>query len=112
MGYVKTGSLPSVAAGWTVGILCRSTIISLRCTPISICDWSQANAIPKQDGLGGYRLLSRQTYGIEFALLASVVLGGASIPRALKSGKPVPTVLSLISVFGLLVFGNAYRKTL
>ncbi|KAI1461984.1 TMEM14-domain-containing protein [Annulohypoxylon moriforme] len=85
MGYVKTGSLPSVAAGWTVGILY---------------------------GLGGYRLSSRQPYGVELALLASVVLGGASIPRALRSGKPVPTVLSFISIFGLLIFGNAYRKTL
>ncbi|KAI2467221.1 transmembrane proteins 14C-domain-containing protein [Annulohypoxylon bovei var. microspora] len=85
MGYVKTGSVPSIAAGWTVGILY---------------------------GLGGYRILSRQSYGVEFALLASVVLGGASIPRALRSGKPVPTVLSLISIFGLLIFGNAFRKTL
>ncbi|KAI0378831.1 TMEM14-domain-containing protein [Hypomontagnella monticulosa] len=85
MGYVKTGSIPSIAAGMTVGILY---------------------------GLGGYRLQSRQTYGIELALLASIVLGGASIPRALKSGKPVPTVLSLISIFGLLTFGNAWRKTL
>ncbi|KAI2633610.1 TMEM14-domain-containing protein [Hypomontagnella submonticulosa] len=85
MGYVKTGSIPSVAAGMTVGILY---------------------------GLGGYRLQSRQTYGIELALLASIILGGSSIPRALKSGKPVPTVLSLISIFGLLTFGNAWRKTL
>lgn len=85
IGFVKTGSVPSVAAGWTVGILY---------------------------GLGGYRLQSRQSYGVELALLASVVLGGASIPRALRSGKPVPTVLSLISIFGLLVFGNAFRKTL
>lgn len=22
MGYVKTGSIPSIAAGWTVGVLC------------------------------------------------------------------------------------------
>ncbi|OTA99565.1 hypothetical protein M426DRAFT_325035 [Hypoxylon sp. CI-4A] len=85
IGYVKTGSVPSVAAGWTVGLLY---------------------------GLGGYRLSSRQPYGVEFALLASVVLGGASIPRALRSGKPVPTVLSLISLFGLFIFGNAFRKTL
>ncbi|KAI8965809.1 transmembrane proteins 14C-domain-containing protein [Daldinia sp. FL1419] len=85
IGYVKTGSVPSVIAGLTVGILYA---------------------------LGGYRLQSRQSLGIELALLASVVLGGASIPRALRSGKPVPTVLSFISVFGLLTFGNAFRKTL
>lgn len=64
------------------------------------------------DGLGGYRLQSRQSYGVELALLASVVLGGSSIPRAIRLGKPVPIVLSLVSVFGLLTFGNAFRKTL
>ncbi|KAH9996949.1 transmembrane proteins 14C-domain-containing protein [Xylariaceae sp. FL0662B] len=85
MGYVKTGSVPSIAAGLTVGTLY---------------------------GLGGYRIQGRQPYGIELALLASVVLGGSSIPRAIRSGKPVPTVLSLVSVFGFLTFGNAFRKTL
>ncbi|KAI5866965.1 TMEM14-domain-containing protein [Durotheca rogersii] len=84
IGYVRTGSVPSIAAGLTVGVLY---------------------------GLGGYRLQSRQPYGIEFALLASVVLGGASIPRALRSGKPVPTILSLVSIFGLITFGNAFRKS-
>ncbi|KAI1398201.1 TMEM14-domain-containing protein [Hypoxylon fuscum] len=85
VGFVKTGSVPSIAAGMTVGILY---------------------------GLGGYRLQSRQPYGVELALLASIVLGAASIPRAIRSGKPVPAVLSLISIFGLLTFGNAFRKTL
>ncbi|KAI2618891.1 TMEM14-domain-containing protein [Hypoxylon sp. NC1633] len=85
MGFVRTGSIPSIAAGLTVGLLY---------------------------GLGGYRLQSRQPYGLELALLASIVLGGSSIPRAIRGGKPVPTVLSLVSIFGLLTFGNAYRKTL
>ncbi|ORY65976.1 transmembrane protein 14C [Pseudomassariella vexata] len=84
MGFVKTGSLPSVAAGWTVGLLY---------------------------GLGGYRMQSGEAYGTELALLASLVLGGSSIPRAIRGGKPVPTVLSLVSLFGLVVFGNAWRKT-
>ncbi|KAI1203075.1 transmembrane proteins 14C-domain-containing protein [Nemania serpens] len=84
-GYVRTGSVPSIAAGVTVGLLY---------------------------GLGGYRIQTRQSYGIELALLASIVLGGSSIPRAIRLGKPVPTVLSLISVFGLYTFGNAFRKTL
>ncbi|KAK8089757.1 hypothetical protein PG997_004718 [Apiospora hydei] len=84
MGYVRTGSVPSIAAGCTVGLLY---------------------------GLGGFRLQNRQPYGVELALLASVVLGGSSIPRALRSGKPVPSVLSLISLFGLFMFGNAWRKT-
>ncbi|KAI0966374.1 transmembrane proteins 14C-domain-containing protein [Xylaria arbuscula] len=85
IGYARTGSVPSIVAGLTVGLLY---------------------------GLGGYRLQNRQPYGIELALLASVVLGGSSIPRAIRLRKPVPTVLSLISTFGLLTFGNAFRKTL
>ncbi|KAI1344993.1 Prefoldin subunit-domain-containing protein [Xylariaceae sp. FL0016] len=48
MGFVKTGSIPSIAAGMTVGILY---------------------------GLGGYRMQSREPYGLELALLASTVLG-------------------------------------
>ncbi|KAI1118859.1 transmembrane proteins 14C-domain-containing protein [Nemania sp. NC0429] len=85
IGYVRTGSVPSIAAGVTVGLLY---------------------------GIGGYRIQTRQPYGVELALLASIILGGSSIPRAIRLGKPVPTVLSLISVFGLLTFGNAFRKTL
>lgn len=85
MGYARTGSVPSIAAGWTVGLLY---------------------------GLGGYRISNREPYGVELALLASVVLGGSSIPRALRSFKPVPSVLSLISLFGLFMFGDAWRKTL
>ncbi|RYP01336.1 hypothetical protein DL764_006230 [Monosporascus ibericus] len=85
IGFVKTGSVPSIAAGLTVGLLY---------------------------GLGGYRIQSRQPWGVELALLASVVLGGSSIPRALRLGKPVPTVLSVISVFGMVMFGNAFRKSL
>ncbi|KAH9909034.1 transmembrane proteins 14C-domain-containing protein [Xylariomycetidae sp. FL2044] len=83
MGFVKTGSVPSIAAGWTVGLLYA---------------------------LGGYRHQTRQPYGLELTLLASAVLGASSIPRAIRSGKPVPTALSLVSVFGLLFFGNAYSK--
>ncbi|KAJ3555689.1 hypothetical protein NPX13_g10304 [Xylaria arbuscula] len=85
IGYARTGSVPSIAAGLTVGLLY---------------------------GLGGYRLQTRQPYGVELALLASVVLGGSSIPRAIRLRKPVPAVLSLISTFGLLTFGNAFRKSL
>ncbi|GAP83540.2 putative upf0136 domain protein [Rosellinia necatrix] len=67
--------------------------------------------IPSPDGFGGYRVQTRQSYGVELALLASIVLGGSSIPRAIRLRKPVPVVLSLISVFGLYTFGNAFRKT-
>ncbi|KAI0413375.1 hypothetical protein EKO27_g7642 [Xylaria grammica] len=85
IGYARTGSVPSIAAGLTVGLLY---------------------------GLGGYRVQNRQSYGVELALLASVILGGSSIPRALRLRKPVPVVLSLISTFGLYTFGNAFRKSL
>ncbi|KAK6065216.1 transmembrane protein 14C [Seiridium cupressi] len=85
IGYLRTGSLPSVAAGWTVGLLYA---------------------------LGGYRLQNREPYGLELALLASVVLGGSSIPRALRLRKPVPVVLSIVSLFGAFVFGDAFQKTL
>ncbi|KAJ1331250.1 FAX family protein [Microdochium nivale] len=85
IGYLRTGSVPSVAAGMTVGLLY---------------------------GLGGYRIQNRQPYGVELALLASIVLGASSIPRALRSHKPVPVVLSIIAIFGLYTFGMALRKTL
>ncbi|KAK7744828.1 hypothetical protein SLS62_009990 [Diatrype stigma] len=85
IGFVKTGSIPSIAAGLTVGLLYS---------------------------LGGYRIQGRQPWGVELALLASVVLGGSSIPRAIRLGKPVPTLLSVLSVFGLVTFGNEFRKTL
>lgn len=63
-------------------------------------------------GLGGYRIQSRQPYGVELGLLASLVLGGASIPRAVRSRKPVPVALGVLATLGLLTFGNAYRKRL
>jgi len=82
-GYIKTGSIPSVVAGVTVGTLYL---------------------------LGGYRIQTKQSYGVELALLASIILAGSSIPRALKSQKPLPAGLSLLALFGLYTFGNAYRQ--
>ncbi|CZS94614.1 related to UPF0136 domain protein [Rhynchosporium agropyri] len=82
-GYLKTGSIPSVAAGVTVGALYL---------------------------LGGYRISNRQSYGVELALLASVVLAGSSIPRALKSQKPLPAGLSLLALYGLYTYGSAFRS--
>ena len=60
--------------------------------------------------LGGYRIQTEQSYGVELALLASIILAGSSIPRALKSQKPLPTGLSLLALYGLYTFGNAYRQ--
>ncbi|KAI6716886.1 hypothetical protein JHW43_000619, partial [Diplocarpon mali] len=81
-GYFKTGSIPSVAAGITVGALYL---------------------------LGGHRIQSKQSYGVELALLASIVLAGSSIPRAIRSQKPLPSGLSLLALYGLYTYGNAYK---
>jgi len=81
-GYVRTGSVPSVAAGVTVGSLYL---------------------------LGGYRISNRLSGGVECALLASVVLALSSIPRAIRSQKALPSGLSLLALYGLYTFGNAYR---
>ncbi|KXT14063.1 hypothetical protein AC579_10552 [Pseudocercospora musae] len=81
-GYVRTGSVPSVVAGCTVGALYL---------------------------LGGYRLQNKASYGVELALLASVILAGSSVPRAIKGGfKPLPTGLSVLASIGLVQFGMAY----
>ncbi|KAI8939981.1 hypothetical protein NX059_003705 [Plenodomus lindquistii] len=82
-GYARTGSVPSIAAGVTVGLLYI---------------------------LGGLRINNRNPYGVELALLASIVLAGSSVPRAIKSGKPLPIGLSVLATFGLWTFGNAYPK--
>ncbi|GAB7364447.1 hypothetical protein MBLNU230_g4988t1 [Neophaeotheca triangularis] len=82
-GYVRTGSVPSVIAGCSVGALYA---------------------------LGGYRMQNRQSYGLELALLASVVLAGSSVPRALRSRKPLPMGLSALAVFGLFKFGVGWAN--
>ncbi|CAK7245095.1 MAG: hypothetical protein STHCBS139747_006662 [Sporothrix thermara] len=83
IGFARTGSVPSIAAGLAVGVLY---------------------------GLGGFRQQNRQPYGVELSLLASLVLGGASIPRAIRLRKPVPIMLSVIATYGLIKFGGAYIR--
>ncbi|CAL5867595.1 uncharacterized protein PFLUO_LOCUS1814 [Penicillium psychrofluorescens] len=84
IGYAKTGSLPSIVAGLSVGALYM---------------------------FGFARLRSGQSYGEELGLLASAVLGGSSIPRAIKTGgKPVPMGLSVLATYGLVVFGLAFNN--
>jgi len=84
-GYVRTGSLPSVIAGTTVGALYA---------------------------LGGYRIATNRAYGIELAILASIILAGSSIPRAIKTQKPLPAALSALALYGLYTYGTAYRNEL
>lgn len=57
---------------------------------------------------GGYRIQNRKPYGIELALLASIVLAGSSIPRAIKTGKPLPAGLSVLAATGLLIYGRGF----
>jgi len=82
LGFIRTGSVPSIAAGLTVGILYL---------------------------LGGYRIQNKQPYGVGLALFASIILAGSSIPRALRSQKPLPAGLSVLALYGLYTFGNAWR---
>ncbi|KAK2740348.1 hypothetical protein FQN55_008929 [Onygenales sp. PD_40] len=82
IGYARTGSIPSIAAGLSVGALYA---------------------------LSYYRQQGHQPYGEELALLASTVLAGSSIPRAIKTRKPVPMGLAVLATYGLVVFGLAYR---
>ena len=62
--------------------------------------------------LGGYRIYARTQYGVELALLASIILAGSSIPRAIKTQKPLPAGLSALALYGLYVYGGAYRNKL
>ena len=50
----------------------------------------------------------RRPYGVELALLASVVLAGSSVPRALRTQKPLPIGLSALAALGLYTFGSAF----
>ncbi|KAK0630179.1 transmembrane proteins 14C-domain-containing protein [Bombardia bombarda] len=84
-GYARTRSKPSIIAGCAVGLLYA---------------------------LGGYRIQNGESYGVELSLLASTVLGGSSIPRAIRLQKPVPILLSLLATYGIATFGNAFRLTL
>ncbi|KAL4780893.1 transmembrane proteins 14C-domain-containing protein [Aspergillus varians] len=83
IGYARTGSIPSIVAGLSVGALYL---------------------------LAFFRLRGAQAWGEEIGLLASIVLAGSSIPRAVRLRKPVPVVLSLVAAYGLVVFGGAVRR--
>lgn len=82
IGYARTGSIPSIAAGLSVGALYL---------------------------LSFFRLRNNQPYAEEIGLLASTVLAGSSVPRALRLRKPVPIALSVIATYGLVIFGLAFR---
>ncbi|KAJ5964293.1 uncharacterized protein N7479_004169 [Penicillium vulpinum] len=84
IGYARTGSLPSIIAGVSVGFVYLLSFLRLR---------------------------AGQSYGEELGLLASAVLGGSSVPRVIKTGgKPVPVVLSILATYGLFIFGFAFKE--
>lgn len=116
-GYARTKSKPSIIAGTAVGLLCTSTAPVLsQClwTPRRPETWqcAGANPIVTPDGLGGYRIANNEPYGVELSLLASLVLGGSAFPRAIRLRKPVPIMLSLLATYGLVTFGDAFRRAL
>lgn len=52
-----------------------------------------------------------ESFGEEIGLLASTVLGGAAIPRSIKTGgKIVPVGLSVLGAYGFVLFGLAVHK--
>lgn len=81
IGYARTGSIPSIAAGLTIGALYLYSYMRLR---------------------------TGEPWGDEIALLASVVLGGSSVPRVIKTGgrKVVPIGLGGLAIYGGWVFGG------
>ncbi|KAJ6000655.1 transmembrane 14C domain protein [Penicillium waksmanii] len=83
IGFARTGSIPSIAAGLSVGAIYLFSF---------------------------FRLRAGEAWGEELGLLASAVLGGSSIPRAIKTGKVVPAGLSVLATYGAIVFALAYRE--
>lgn len=82
-GYIKTGSIPSITAGISIGLLYLSA---------------------------GFFIQARQPVGVPEALFASVILAGSSIPRAIKTQKPTPIGLSALALYGLYTFSSQYRS--
>jgi len=117
-GYARTGSVPSIAAGVTVG----SLVCPHSTAPPPILPPSRRQLILRtfsylikyltffQYILGGLRIRSRAQYGVELALLASIILAGSSIPRALRTQKPLPAGLSVLALYGLWAFGMAFQR--
>jgi uncharacterized membrane protein (UPF0136 family) len=57
-------------------------------------------------GAAGYLIQQNRDYGHETAAAASTLLGGAMIPRAIKTRKPLPIALSVVA----LASGTYYVK--
>ncbi|KAH9892115.1 transmembrane proteins 14C-domain-containing protein [Xylariomycetidae sp. FL2044] len=77
MGYVRTGSRPSLIAGLGLGA---------------------------SYALSGYLIKENKDYGTELALGNSVMLLGSAIPRVIKTGAKAPVPLGLAAVGGLATY--------
>ncbi|KAH3685289.1 hypothetical protein WICPIJ_003763 [Wickerhamomyces pijperi] len=85
MGYVKKGSIPSLAAGVTFSALF---------------------------GTAGYLLKQNADYGLELALGGSAFLLAAGIARGLPVGfkKPVPIILTVLGGLGSAFYAKKYNE--
>lgn len=81
MGYMRKGSLPSLIGGVAVGSLY---------------------------GISGYLLRENANGGLETALLASALLLGAGLPRAIRLRKPVPIGISVLALVSLGYYGKKW----
>ncbi|KAI9336338.1 transmembrane proteins 14C-domain-containing protein [Obelidium mucronatum] len=79
IGYVKGKSVPSLVAG-------------LSCASLY--------------ALAGHRLATNATYGAEIAFGVSLLLLVMMGPKAIKAGKPVPRVMSLLGLIGTVFYGS------
>lgn len=115
IGYARTKSKPSLIAGTAVGLLCRLLsfffLAALWCWRLRADRGLPWALTCRVDGLGGYRIANNEPYGVELSLLASLVLGGSAFPRAIRLRKPVPIMLSLFAAYGLVTFGDAFRRS-
>ncbi len=103
VGYIMTGQVHSIVVGCGFGLLCISIHPTHYVfTPSAI--WLTGDI----DASGGYRIGRGQAQGVETCLAASILLGGPVIPRAILLRRPTPIFLSLLSVCGLVTFGNEY----
>ncbi|KAJ3035074.1 hypothetical protein HDV00_004338 [Rhizophlyctis rosea] len=83
IGYSRTRSTPSLIAGLSFGALYA---------------------------VSGYLLKENKDYGVELASATSLLLLGAMGPRAARTRKPVPTLLSVVGLAGAGYYGKKWYE--